>query len=152
MADIWFNGPVANAVATVNENNLVFLVFIYGSHYSLVYFSTCIYLSLLQMNPRKVKDSKTPYLKKQYVKTHENVTPSYSINSIQVVSVLRQKTVALKMEKDSEDAKMFSQLCKNSQANLQEVQPANLKKQIPFLKFLQYILFCKYQTSSPHKK
>lgn len=47
MADIWFNGPVANAVATVNENNLVFLVFIYGSYYSLVYFSTCTYLSLL---------------------------------------------------------------------------------------------------------
>jgi hypothetical protein len=40
MADIWFNGPVANAVTTVTENNLVFLVFIYGKCLQAISIST----------------------------------------------------------------------------------------------------------------
>lgn len=30
MSDVWFEGPIAEAVSTVTRKNLVFLVFIYG--------------------------------------------------------------------------------------------------------------------------
>lgn len=33
MTDVWFYGPVADAVKTVTQKNLVFLVFVYGESF-----------------------------------------------------------------------------------------------------------------------
>ncbi|EPB91313.1 hypothetical protein HMPREF1544_01830 [Mucor circinelloides 1006PhL] len=73
MAGVWFSGPVAEAVKTVTEKNLVFLVYLYDDS----------------------EDSK----QLDSVFQDENL-----------VTVMKEKTIALKMPKDSQEAKLFGQL------------------------------------------
>ncbi|KAI7886365.1 ubiquitin-related domain-containing protein [Mucor mucedo] len=73
MTDMWFKGPVAEAVQTVTTKNLVFLVFIYDDSEQ----SQQLYTTLANEH---------------------------------LVQLIKQKTVAFKMQKNSEEAAMFGQL------------------------------------------
>ncbi|KAI7904310.1 uncharacterized protein BX663DRAFT_338558 [Cokeromyces recurvatus] len=70
--DIWFSGPVQDAISLVNERNCVFLVYIYDD------------------------SEKTNAL-------------NNTLKDEKVIEEIRNKTVALAMEKDSENVSLFSQ-------------------------------------------
>ncbi|KAK4515423.1 uncharacterized protein ATC70_010368 [Mucor velutinosus] len=73
LSDVWFVGPVAEAVKTVTEQNVVFLVYLYDDS-----------------DESKQLDS--------------------VFQDDKLMEIMKAKTIALKMQKDSEEAKLFGQL------------------------------------------
>ncbi|KAL9539471.1 hypothetical protein MBANPS3_010239 [Mucor bainieri] len=73
LTDVWFSGPITEAVKTVTEQNLVFLVYLYDD-------------------------------------SDESKQLDAVFQDDKLISTMKSKTTALKMQKDSDEAKLFGQL------------------------------------------
>ncbi|GAA5805793.1 hypothetical protein HPULCUR_011319 [Helicostylum pulchrum] len=74
--DIWFSGPVGDAITLVGQRNCVFLVYIYDD-------------------------------------SEKTQTLNATLKDEHVVAAIKEYSVALSMEKSSENATMFGQFCKH---------------------------------------
>ncbi|KAJ2955226.1 hypothetical protein NQZ79_g8740 [Umbelopsis isabellina] len=102
-SSVWFEGPVADAVAQVNAKGCVFVVFARGTSFNYS-------LMTRQLLLRALFNSRSNLYFDFIDESPESENMATLLSEESVVQRLREQSIAIQLFKDSGDAQLFAQL------------------------------------------